>query len=392
MSPETSPFRPGQPAPVELFAGRRREIERLHGMVKASVQGRFGIGFISGERGIGKSSLVSFVRHLSEHDGSVAGCHVFLGGVQHLPEMFRRVFNRILKESMDRPWHGRVREFFGDHVRKVGLFGVTIELDIDDRDLSTIAHDFVPTVTRLLERIGDQKNALLLILDDINGLAGSDVFANWLKSMVDEISTSRLRVPVCILVVGLEDRRRELIERQPSLSRVFDLIDIGPWSSDEAREFYKNAFDSMNTRIADEDLDRMVLLAGGLPVFAHEIGDAVWRAADGPEIDSGAVDDGVLNAAEMIGRKHIEPRIFSAMRSERYRSILRRIMADGLKTHFRRAELAELLTGDERKVMDNFLQRMRRLGALESDPERQGGYRFPNLLHALYFWMDSRAR
>ena len=361
-------------------------------MVKASVQGRFGIGFISGERGIGKSSLVSFVRHLSEHDGSVAGCHVFLGGVQHLPEMFRRVFNRILKESMDRPWHGRVREFFGDHVRKVGLFGVTIELDIDDRDLSTIAHDFVPTVTRLLERIGDQKNALLLILDDINGLAGSDVFANWLKSMVDEISTSRLRVPVCILVVGLEDRRRELIERQPSLSRVFDLIDIGPWSSDEAREFYKNAFDSMNTRIADEDLDRMVLLAGGLPVFAHEIGDAVWRAADGPEIDSGAVDDGVLNAAEMIGRKHIEPRIFSAMRSERYRSILRRIMADGLKTHFRRAELAELLTGDERKVMDNFLQRMRRLGALESDPERQGGYRFPNLLHALYFWMDSRAR
>ena len=24
------------------------------------------------------------------------------------------------------------------------------------------------------------------------------------------------------------------------------------------------------------------------------------------------------------------------------------------------------------------------------DPEVQGGYRFPNLLHALYFWMESQ--
>lgn len=35
MDPETSPFRPGQPAPVEFFVGRSREVERLRGMVKA---------------------------------------------------------------------------------------------------------------------------------------------------------------------------------------------------------------------------------------------------------------------------------------------------------------------------------------------------------------------
>ena len=40
--------------------------------------------------------------------------------------------------------------------------------------------------------------------------------------------------------------------------------------------------------------------------------------------------------------------------------------------------------------MDNFLRRMKRLGALETDPEIQGGYRFPNLLHTLYFWMETR--
>lgn len=135
MDPETSPFRPGQPAPVEFFVGRSSEVERLRGMVKASAMGNFRIGFVSGERGIGKSSLASFVRHLSERESAFAGCHVFLGGVGDLKEMLRRTFDRLLKESMDEPWHGQIRKFFGDRVRKVGLFGVTLELDLADRDL-----------------------------------------------------------------------------------------------------------------------------------------------------------------------------------------------------------------------------------------------------------------
>ena len=40
--------------------------------------------------------------------------------------------------------------------------------------------------------------------------------------------------------------------------------------------------------------------------------------------------------------------------------------------------------------MDNFLQRMKKLGAIYTDPEVRGGYRFPNLLHALYFTIESQ--
>jgi hypothetical protein len=58
---------------------------------------------------------------------------------------------------------------------------------------------------------------------------------------------------------------------------------------------------------------------------------------------------------------------------------------------FRRQDLIAKLAPDEKKVMDNFLRRMRQLGALISDDETgQGSYRFPNRLHALYFWMESQ--
>lgn len=390
MNPESSPFRPGQPVPIEFFVGRTSEIERLRSMVEASVLGRFKIGFVSGERGIGKSSLVSFVRHLSDRESETASCHVFLGGVRELNEMVRRTFDRLLKESIEKPWHSKVREFFGNAVREVGLFGVSLELDLKDRDLSAITHDFVPSIRQLLDKIQGQKKSLLLILDDINGLASSEDFANWLKSMVDEIATSQHGMRLCILIVGLEDRRQELVSRQPSLARVFELIDITPWSDDEVRQFYQGCFESAHATVTNEGVNTLIRFTGGLPVLAHEIGDAAWRVAQKPEITSDEVWKGVLIAAEVIGRKLLEPQIFSAIGSERYRSILRKMADRPLEMRFQRSELEVRLTGAETKVMDNFLRKMKKLGVLTSDSEMQGGYRFQNHLHALYFWLESQ--
>lgn len=391
MNPESSPFSPGQPVPIEFFVGRTSEIERLRSMVLASLTRRFKVAFVTGERGIGKSSLVSFVRHLMDREQAVAGCHVFLGGVRELPEMVRRTFDRLLKDSIEKPWHTRIREFFGQHVREVGLFGISAELSLSRHDLSTITHDFVPSVRRLLDKLSEDRRALLLILDDINGLASSDDFANWLKSIVDEIATSTEGLALCLLVVGLEERRQELVRLQPSLARVFELIDITPWSENEVREFYGQTFGNASAMVPQDGLDLMVQFTGGLPVLAHEIGDAVWRAAASTRIGKDDVGEGIVNAAEVVGRKFLEPQVFHALRSDRYRSILRKMADRPVGVQFRRKELITRLTSDEKKVMDNFLRRMKDLGAIVSDAQSgPGGYRFLNQLHALYFWTESQ--
>ena len=383
MSPETSPFRPGQPAPVELFVGRSKEVEQLRGMVRTSQRGVFKIGFVSGERGIGKSSLAVLARRLVEPEGAL-GCHVYLGGARRLDEMLRQTFDGFLKESASQPWRGAVRKFFGDHVQEIGLFGVTLKLDIQDRDLAVLRHNFVPAMKRLLEQIGKHKRSIFLILDDINGLSTSDEFANWLKSMVDEIATSQNSPNLCILFVGLEERRHELIAQQPSLARVFELIQITPWSDEEAASFYRKSFQSAGAETTEDSLQRLVRFTGGLPVLAHEIGDAVWRRAKGPKIQRREVLTGIFLAAEVVGAKWLEPKIFQAIRSENYRAIISK-MSERPKLNFQRAELRERLTPKEQRVLDSFLRRMKKLGALEEDPEVRGGYRFPSLLHGVAF-------
>ena len=127
-----------------------------------------------------------------------------------------------------------------------------------------------------------------------------------------------------------------------------------------------------------------MLYTGGLPVLAHEIGDAVWQTAEGPEIQAIEVVAGARVAAEVIGARWLGPKVFQAIRSENYRVILRK-MSELPQRSFQRAELRDRLTPGEQRVLDNFLRRMKKLGALEEDPEVRGGYRFPSRLHNLAF-------
>ena len=389
MTPETSPFRPGRPSPIELFVGRSTEIERLRGMVRRSAQGNLSIGFVTGERGIGKSSLAAFVRHLVEQQSYAVGCHVYLGGVDGVPEMLRRTFHRLLTESIDKPWHQQIRSCLGNRLQSAGLFGVTLDLKLSNHDLESLASDFVPSIKSLLNDLPEPKQSIFLVLDDINGLARSEAFANWLKSSVDEYATSAPGAGLCILVVGLEERRQELVARQPSLARVFELIDIAPWTDAEVSDFYRQSFQRGAATVAEHNVATLVQYTGGMPVLAHEIGDAVWRTAKTLRITGNEVVRGIVLAAEVIGSKLLEPGIFRALQSERYRSILRQI-ADLPRMHFRRSEVLARLAGHDRRALDSFLRRMKDLGAIEADPETRGGYRFPNRLHALYFFMESR--
>ena len=64
---------------------------------------------------------------------------------------------------------------------------------------------FQRVLRSLVSRLPDGKRGLLLILDDINGLAESEEFANWLKSLVDEIAglnVAKFRCPTLPIVAG----------------------------------------------------------------------------------------------------------------------------------------------------------------------------------------------
>jgi Cdc6-like AAA superfamily ATPase len=61
-----NPFAPNSPAPPGMFVGRGAELLKLQScfaQTKAGLPANF---MVTGERGIGKSSLLNYVKHLAE--------------------------------------------------------------------------------------------------------------------------------------------------------------------------------------------------------------------------------------------------------------------------------------------------------------------------------------
>lgn len=389
MQKDYSPFTPGQPVDPQFFVGRKEQVERLIQRAQSALAGRVEIVFVSGERGIGKTSLSNFARLYAETQFKMLTAYVHLGGVHDLSEAVRLTFQRLLQEGIDKPWYDRLKELF-KHVRQVGLFGVVIEFVPPHDELQSLVRGFTSALKQICDRMANQRKGLMLVLDDINGLATQREFADWLKKIPDE-SANLGQLPLCIVLVGLEDFRRDLIRNNESLARVLFPIDIPLWKEDECIEFFRKSFERVNVQVSEDALETMERFSGGHPALAHEIGDAVFRVDNDNFIDFDDTFNGIVQAAEIMGRKYLEPQVFQAIRSPRYRKILQLLAHRFTDWRFQRSDIIGRLSPDERKVFNNFLNRMRKLGVIVPDEEGgRGAYRFRNLLHFLYFGMEAR--
>ncbi len=388
---EYSPFTPGNPVPKEFFVGREKQINEILRYAKQSTTGKIENVFLSGERGIGKSSLASFLCYYLREEENFLGIHVLLGGVDSLNELARRVFENIYKVSNKKQWFEKISSYFGNYVEKVGIFGIDVTFNPTSKSLSEIVKNFPTALHNITEKIRNDKKALFIILDDINGFCKKPDFANWYKSFVDYVATHQLDFPVFMMLIGLPEIRDMLSVHQPSLSRIFRVIEIEKLDNNEVLEFFKKAFNSVEIKVEKEALQIMVRFSNGLPILLHEIGDAVfWNVTDDIVTEKIAVQ-GVLEAADRIGKKYLDPKVYRAIRSERYRSILRKIGED-IKTGFHKNDILKKLKEKEQKVFDNFLKRMIDLGIIIKDIETgRGHYKFVNDLYSIYIWLESKS-
>lgn len=388
ITTKESPFTPGKPVPVEYFIARSKEIERLERAIRQTSSGRNENIFITGERGIGKSSLAGFIRYLAEKEYDFIGAHCFLGGVRDLEGMIRVIFQRLLQETSDRSIFDSLKNVFGKYIKGITLFGVGIEFTTDRSELRTLLDNFLPVMRKVNETIKDHKKGMMLILDDLNGISDLSEFAQFLKSFVDELATSRYSLPLLIILVGIPERRENLIRHQPSVARIFDIIDLSPMNEDESKEFFNNMFNKQNISLTSQALSLMVNLSGGFPMLMHEVGDAVFWLDTDNCIDENDAKRGILEAAANVGRKYLDPQVYRALRSETYRSILRRIGKLPLGASFQRKDVLEKVPDKERKIFDNFLRRIKSLGII-SETEMRGEYRFVTQLYHLYVRLEA---
>lgn len=388
-----SPFYPGQPVPVELFVGRAAQIDRIMTRGVAQVAAGKPVSmFIQGEYGIGKSSIAGFVQFMAERAG-LHSIYAPLGGAESLDDVGAKVLEATVQSGgTNQTRNEKVRNWLAKYIGEQSLFGVTLHTEALRKDAPSIANGMLPFLGEVYRRLRDTGvNGILLILDEINGITSNPKFSHWIKGLVDTNALAQPPVPLLLMLCGVEERRRDMIQHHQPVDRIFDVVEIDPMTVDEMKSFFRKAFESVELRVEDNALELLVHYSAGFPKIMHLLGDSVyWLDQDGV-INMSDAKTGVLMAADEVGKKYVDQQVYKALRSADYHSILKKIAKMGPdQMSFTKAEVSSDLNEAEKRKFNNFLQKMKTLKVLRSG-DVQGEYVFNMRMVRFYIWLQSTA-
>ena len=128
----------------------------------------------------------------------------------------------------------------------------------------------------------------------------------------------------------------------------------------------------------------MVYYSWGMPLAMQQIGEETFWNVKNSVITEDVAIKGILNAAIEIGKKQISI-ILDLIENDEYDNILLKLGRYKL-IEFEKEELINLLSFEEKEVLDDFLAQMKELNILEHVGRKVNEkYTFTNRLYFVYF-------
>jgi len=272
-------FSPGAPINErDLFSGRREQIRRAVDAVNQAGQH----AIIFGERGVGKTSLSRVLsQYLSVGHNQVVTPSVNCETADSFGSVWKKVFSRI---DVIEPGYAVMG--FSNPGRQMDVFKLSDRLAGDPINADAVRDQ--------LEQLSQQMSPVIIV-DEFDRLPRDAArgFADVIKGLSDHA------VGATVILVGVGDSVDHLIEDHESVGRALKQIRMPRMASDEIVTIVQKGLDALGMTITDDALRRIILLARGLPHYAHLMGLHASRAAldDGfTVIDVESVQNGIEQA------------------------------------------------------------------------------------------------
>ena len=386
--PDT-PFEPGRPVSPSNFKGRRNDcikiIRYIPGVIKSGIPEHF---FITGKRGMGKTSFIQYVSRIAEDNFQMIPIHFNNSDGTTIEELILKLIEKLSIEFDKGYWGKKFVDGYLKRIQEIKIAGFGFSLENQDKLIQDIKGNFSKLLIEICENF--ENKCIFFIIDDINGLSDNIEFTNWYKSLFESIQFNEYHVPVVFALISYPKEFDNLCLINESFSRIFKLIEIDKLENDEIEDFFRFSFENMNYTFKDDDaLSAMVYYSWGMPLIMQQIGESVlWNILDNGIIDEKIAIRGISDAAIELGNKQIRGKL-RKIRSEHYEDILIKLAKHGAM-EFKKSEVIDILNDDEKRVFNSFLQRCKELSIIESiGRENSGEYAFVNRLYFAYFLIKS---
>ncbi len=407
-----NPFKPNSPVPPGMFIGRFDEVERLEAQLYQIKAGQSTNFLLTGERGIGKSSLLLYLTALA--DGRITvGTDKFnflvidtfldqkttqLGLVKKIEFNLRKNLSKTEK----------AKKFLSDSwefLKRIEVAGVKISNgnnnELDETSFEEFVYSLAETVNRLCENSGQENifnakyDGVLLLIDEADNCSSDLDLGTFLKLFLEKLQRRNCN-HFMVGLAGLPNIKQILLNSHPSSLRLFEDIIVDQLTSKEVERVIDKCLseseklNNLKTEITSTAKRVLVNLSEGYPHFIQQFGFCAFTKDEDNIIDENDCLDGALKprgALDLIGERYYKDNFYNKIQKESYRQVLR-IMAENPNEWVTKTYIKSKYKGKD-TVLNSAIKALRDRHIILPREGQKGVYRLQHRGFAL--WIKLRA-
>ena len=404
--PRINPFQPNSPVAPGMFAGRITHLNSLEGALRQTRGDRPKHFMLTGERGIGKTSLLQYFKLMAQGVVQVTNNPMnFLIVELDIDAnttdlgLIRRVnvaISRALKGGEPaRSFITNAWEF----LQRVQALGMTIRPG-EGVDPEILHDEFAHSLAQTCERISGSDAAsvfesrydgIVILIDEADNAPSELRLGAFLKLLIERVERHGCQ-RLMVGLAGMPRLRDVLRESHASSLRLFDELPVGTLSSEEVSRVIDRALtvanESNEEQTAIDATARQALIdyAEGYPHFIQQFGYSAFESdtdliIDVQDVERGAV--GQQGAMEKIGDRYYRDDFYNKIQKSSYRQVLR-IMAENGNRWVSKSDIRTKFKGRP-TTLDNAIHALRDRNIILTKEGERGVYRLQH--QGFAFWI-----
>jgi Cdc6-like AAA superfamily ATPase len=401
-----NPFRPNSPVNPGMFVGRLEEIKRLEQALIQSRSGEPAHFMITGERGIGKTSLLLYLKFLAcgdipynkvnfrflilnlDADANTTQVGIIKRIQMHLDRQLSQ--SEPARDFLKKAW---------SFVQRLRIMDSEIQAKASEASDELLLDEFALSLAQVCDRtcqadaqalFSAKYDGFLLLIDEADNCSPQLQLGSFLKLLLERLQRNGCD-RILIGLAGLPDLRTKLYSSHPSSLRVFEDIQLARLSDDEVSSVISICLEKANeenqekTTITNEARQQLVGLSEGYPHFIQQFGYSAFdidndNIIDGSDVIRSAF--GPRGALDLIGDRYYKNDFYNKIQKDSYRQVLR-IMADDLDAWVTRAKIKAKFKGKD-STLNNALKALRDRHIILPKEGEKGIYRLQHKGFALW--------
>ena len=399
-----NPFQPNSPVAPGMFAGRVGHLESLEEALRQTRGARPKHFMLTGERGIGKTSLLQYFKWMAQ--GDIESSTMKFLVIELDIDANTTDLGLIRRVNLAISWAlrggERARSFLADaweFLQRVQALGVSIR-PTEGVDAETLHDEFARSLAQTCQRVSGsdaasmfevQYDGIVILIDEADNAPSELRLGAFLKLLIERVERHGCN-RLMFGLAGMPNLRDLLRESHASSLRLFDELQVGTLSSPEVSWVIDRALVVANetnaeqTTIDETAREALIDYAEGYPHFIQQFGYSAFESDTDLKIDRQDVMRGALGsqgAMEKIGDRYYRDDFYNKIQKSSYRQVLR-IMAENGNRWVSKRDIRAKFRGRE-TTLNNAISALRHRKIILSKEGERGVYRLQH--QGFAFWI-----